>query len=282
VNVQQYISGGIVESYVLGLAEPFEREEFERMCSIYPEVREMRDAFESSLEEFALMNQSVPPKSVKGRVFAEIDMESGNHESGDENFSYRNEPAKSFRLEGKARNINRWQRNLAAAAVILLLFSTALNFYFFNKYREYDKRYQALVISQSELAMHDQVLQTRLMDYEKAVEWMKDPNMAIVKMPAIPLGPDPSSVTTVYWDTLSKDVYLAVNQLPAPSAGEQYQLWAMVDGKPVDAGVFDIAKGAGVMKMKNIPRAEAFAITLEKKGGSDKPSMDKLYVMGRV
>jgi hypothetical protein len=56
----------------------------------------------------------------------------------------------------------------------------------------------------------------------------------------------------------------------------------MVDGKPVDAGVFEMKEGPGMMKMKNIPRAEAFAITLEKKGGSQAPSLDKLYVMGKV
>jgi anti-sigma-K factor RskA len=56
----------------------------------------------------------------------------------------------------------------------------------------------------------------------------------------------------------------------------------MVDGKPVDAGVFDIKDGAGMVRMKNIPRAQAFAITLEKKGGSPTPSLDKLYVMGKV
>jgi hypothetical protein len=175
-----------------------------------------------------------------------------------------------------------WQRYIAAASVVLLLVSTALNFYFFDKYRDYNKRYQELIITQTELASHNQVLQTRLLEYEKAVDMMKDPNMAIVKMPAISNGPDPSSITTVYWDTVSKDVYLAINKLPEAAADHQYQLWAMVDGVPVDAGVFDVAKGTGVMKMKNIPRAQAFAITLEKKGGSASPTMEKLYVMGKV
>jgi len=56
----------------------------------------------------------------------------------------------------------------------------------------------------------------------------------------------------------------------------------MVDGKPVDAGMIDMNEAAPFMKLKNIPRAEAFAITLEKKGGSPVPTMDALYVMGKV
>jgi anti-sigma-K factor RskA len=43
-----------------------------------------------------------------------------------------------------------------------------------------------------------------------------------------------------------------------------------------------MTEATGMMKMKNMPKAEAFAITLEKRGGSPEPSMDKLYVMGKV
>jgi anti-sigma-K factor RskA len=56
----------------------------------------------------------------------------------------------------------------------------------------------------------------------------------------------------------------------------------MVDGKPVDAGMLDMDKGQMVVKMKNTPVAQAFAITLEKKGGSPTPDMNAMYVMGTI
>ncbi len=104
--------------------------------------------------------------------------------------------------------------------------------------------------------------------------------MAIVKMAgsAVPTSPDPNSAATVYWDTKSKDVYLLVNNMPAPPTDLQYQLWAIVDGTPVDAGVFDMKDG--IIKMKNIQRAQAFAISLEKKGGSIAPTV--IYMLGRA
>ena len=34
--------------------------------------------------------------------------------------------------------------------------------------------------------------------------------------------------------------------------------------------------------MKNIPKPSLFAITLEKKGGSATPTMDQMYVAGKV
>jgi anti-sigma-K factor RskA len=62
--------------------------------------------------------------------------------------------------------------------------------------------------------------------------------------------------------------------------GKQYQLWAIVDGKPVDAGM--VGDCEGLCKMKVINRAEAFAITLEKEGGSSAPTLTAMYVMGKV
>jgi hypothetical protein len=252
------------------------------MCATYREVRAAREAFEISLEEYAMLNQVQPSRNLKSRIFAAIDMERDQAGSDPIPQTVVAENIKPLREKGKVADIGGWQRYLTAAAIVLLLISTGLNFYFFNQYKSYNSLYDQLLASQTELASHNQIMQTRLLDYEKAIAMMKDPNMAIIKMPANPKGPDPSSVTTVYWDTVSRDVYLAVNQLPQPSADQQYQLWAMVDGKPVDAGVFDIKDGPGLIKMKNVPRAQAFAITLEKKGGSPIPTMEKLYVIGKV
>jgi anti-sigma-K factor RskA len=290
VNIQEYISSGIIESYVLGLADPEERNEFERLAAEYPELREARHAFEVSLENNMQLGTIMPAAHIKSKILSEIEL-AGHDTASSFSGGGANVPpviggtAERYNEgESRSRMVIRkdFSRVLAAAAVILLLMSTALNFYFFYRYKEYNDKYQALIASQTDLASHNQILQTRLLEYEKTMDMMKDPAMYIVKMPAAANSPDPASATTVYWDTRTKDVYLAVNRLPKPDATQQYQLWAIVDGKTVDAGVFDMKDGAGMTKMKNIPRAEAFAITLEKRGGSPTPSMDKLYVMGKV
>jgi anti-sigma-K factor RskA len=291
VNIQEYISSGIIESYVLGLADPEERKEFERLVDQHPELRQAREAFEVSLESNMQFGTITPPAQVKSRIFSEIEMEA--HDTAP-SFSGGGGDVPPVTGGLGERDYNHGARSggmvvrkdfsrfLAAAAVVLLLMSTALNFYFFYRYKEYNDKYQALIESQTELATHNQILQTRLLEYEKTMDMMKDPAMYIVKMPAVETSPDPASATTVYWDTRTKDVYLAINRLPKPEANQQYQLWAIVDGKPVDAGIFEMTDGTGMTKMKNIPKAEAFAITLEKKGGSPTPSMDRMYVMGKV
>ena len=69
MNVQEYISSGIVENYVMGLTDEKESAEFERMCELYPEVKAAREAYELALEETAMMNAIEPPRHIKSKVY---------------------------------------------------------------------------------------------------------------------------------------------------------------------------------------------------------------------
>jgi anti-sigma-K factor RskA len=284
VNIQEYISSGIVESYVLGLATDEERTEFERMCVAHIEVRKARESFEMALEKHALLDAVKPSKNIKSKIFAEIEIESEklNEERKETNFNTFDVPEKPNPLPDIIPRIG-WQRYLTAAAVALLIVSTAFNFYLFNQYKDYSDRYARLVNQQTELARNNTIIQSRLENYEKTLAMLKDPDMAIIKMPGtnVPTSPDSSSVATVYWNTKSKDVYLLVNNLPRPASDKQYQLWAIVDGQPVDAGVFDVLEVPGLVRMKNMPRAEVFAVTLERRGGSITPQ-GPMYVLGKA
>lgn len=273
MNIQEYISSGIVESYVLGLANDQEQAEFERMCAAHSEVSAARDAFEISLEQESLANAVPPPKNLRSQILAEIEIEKEN--SVDTTKTMRGivdgpemiEKAPVIKMKG-------WVRYIAAASVILLIASTALNFYFFNQYKSFSTKYDDVVAKNAAYAQNEK-------EYQNTINKLSDPAMAIIKMAgdSVPTSPAPSSMATIYWDTRTKDVFLLINNMPEASADKQYQLWAIVDGVPVDAGVFDIAKG--IVVMKNIPRAQAFAVTLEKRGGSPTPK-GQMYVLGKV
>ena len=270
MNVQEYILSGIVESYVLGLASPDDSAEFERMCAAHAEVRQARNAFEWQLEEKLMLEKQELPRELKSRIFSEIGMQ--------KNEEPRRLPLTKPTLIPRAG----FAKYVAAASLILLGGSILLNLYLLNQYKKSIAQYKELSAIQTQVAGANQVLQTKIVNYEKDLNLMKNPLMVIVKLPGMPSSPDPSSMATVYWNTESKDVYLLINRLPKPVSDKQYQLWAIVDGKPVDAGIFDMAEGVSLVKLKNISRAEAFAITLEKRGGSDTPNMDAMYVMGKV
>ncbi len=270
MNVQEYILSGIVESYVLGLASPEDSAEFERMSAAHSEVLAARILFEKQLEENLQEQKMEPPRELKSRIFSEIGMQ-------------KDQLAPRIPL-AKPALVPRlgFAKYVAAASLLLLAGSVGLNFYLLEQYKKTIAQNKELTDAQIQVAGTNQIMQAKLTTYENALSLIKDPEMAVVKLPGVPASPAPSSLATVYWNTSTKDVYLLVNQLPKNVQDKQYQLWAIVDGKPVDAGSFDISEGVSFVKLKTIQKAEAFAITLEKRGGSATPTMDAMYVMGKV
>lgn len=271
MNVKEYIVSGIVESYVLGLASKDEMAEFERMCATHPEVRAARDAFEKQLEHHAMQNSIAPPAQLQNKISTAIEAEADKLKT---NGAIVNDPQE---VEAAPVVGMRGWKIAAAAAIILLAGSVALNFYFHNLFKNYEKLY---VTSQQEFADKEKALQGEMTAYQNSMNILRDTNMAVVPMKGVALSPQ--SKATVYWDKKSKDVYLMVNNLPQPPAGKQYQLWALVNGQPVDAGMLNWQQANSVAAMKNIPAAQGFAITLENTGGSPTPTMSAMYVLGTI
>jgi len=262
VNVQDYISSGIVESYVLGLSTPEEQAEFERMCRQYPEVLEARTNFEIAMEHQAMQNSVAPPPALKQQVKALI-------------------------FPGEARIIplnsdesatkSNWLKYAVAACVVLLAGSLYWNI---SQY----KRNKKLQVSYDEVVRDYDSMAVRLTGVEDEIAMMTlNPNIKMAAMKG--LAPAPASLATVYWDSTSKDVYLLVNNLPIPPSEKQYQLWALLDGKPIDVGMIDndffIGQKKLLLRMKNVNGAQAFAITLEDKGGSPTPK-GPMYTLGNL
>ena len=51
MNLQEYIASGIIESYVMGLANESERAEFEQYCAQFPALVAARRKFEEEIEQ---------------------------------------------------------------------------------------------------------------------------------------------------------------------------------------------------------------------------------------
>src|SRR5215467_4102317 len=109
----------MIENCVLGLASADERSEFDRMCAAHSEVRAARERFELSLERELQDRAVAPPINLKSKIFAEIEIE---------NDSLENNNVINIRKAPVVRT--GWLRAVSAAAVILLVGSTILNFYF--------------------------------------------------------------------------------------------------------------------------------------------------------
>lgn len=275
MNTQEYIQSGIIESYVLGMASSAEAAELEQLCLQYPEIKQALIDFELAFETNALSNAIAPPPQLKAQIFTALQSEfvAEKNDRAD-----KREALVTPLHETPIVKMNQPSRFLAAASIILLVISGGMNIYFYSKFKETTQQYQALVLEKNTLQANNQIMQTKSLDMFNSMQMMTDPNMQKVSMPGI-AGKE-MNYATVFWDMKTKDVYILPNKLPQPTNGKQYQLWAIVDGKPVDAGVINDC--AGLCKMKNIPAASMFAITLEKSGGSETPTLSEMYVAGKV
>ena len=101
------------------------------------------------------------------------------------------------------------------------------------------------------------------------------------------VGKVPDAEAVVFWNEATQNVYVDIAALPEPPAGKVYQLWRMVSLAPltpVDAGVLDKyeSNDQKLFIGKRTGEALAFAITLEPEGGSETPTLEELYVLGKV
>jgi anti-sigma-K factor RskA len=253
VNIQEYISSGVVESYVLGLLSAQERFEFEQYCEAHPEVKAARDAFELELEKRLMENTISPPTDLKQKISAAVFGES--------------KQASVIEIKKTPERKMSWLRIAAAACLILLAGSIWWNM---NLKKENGQLRNDLNNSQERIAQ---------MEVDAAT--IQKEGMKMVGLGGT--NNSPKSFATVYWDTTSHDVYLLVNNLPKPASDEQYQLWAILNGQPQDMGMIEITeKPLQLYRMKNAQAAQAFAITLEKKDGNPEPNLQKIYVMGNL
>ncbi|HKP95244.1 MAG TPA: anti-sigma factor [Fibrobacteria bacterium] len=100
---------------------------------------------------------------------------------------------------------------------------------------------------------------------------------------------DPAGYGKIIWDPARKKAILHISNLPVLPADKDYQLWVIRDKQPVDAGVFQVKgnrEGGELYKIDRLvesdkSRINAFAITLEPKGGLPQPS-GKMYLLGSI
>lgn len=264
MNVKEYISSGIIESYVLGLVSDAERQEFEDYCAQYPELAEARDSFERALEA-TLQNEAVtPPTHLKTKIETLLLSKETEFENSHE----------LKHTEAPVHKMGMWKW-LAAASMILMACSIFWAISNNNKNQD---------LQEANRKLNEQLEQNTalLAELKKDASTLQKQGMKLASLQGTQNAP--GAFANIYWDTTTKDVYLLINNMPRPATEQQYQLWALIAGKPVDLGVIEYSLWQRnlLVKMKNVHNAEAFAITLEPKGGSVNPTMEKMYVIGKL
>jgi Anti-sigma-K factor rskA. len=285
VDVQRYISSGIIESYVVGLVSEREAKEVENAIAEFPEVRAAVEACRQDMELYVELSAVKPPKAIRTRILDAIENES--LPEGEELLPEElrepdttGEGEKAFKMPALKISAAQTWLFIAIAVFLLLIVSVGFNFYYADQYKTYLQQTTELTASQENLVQQTKIYQARQQELEKELNILKDPALKWTRLSGN--NKHTGQLATIGWNTESKEVYLLTLSLPAPGPDQQYQLWAVMYGKPTDAGVFDVGQQPILQKMKEIAAAQAFIITLEKKGGSTTPTLTQLCLQGRI
>jgi anti-sigma-K factor RskA len=245
-----------------------ERTEVEQSVAEHPEIREELELIELSMETLAFATAVKPPSGVKEKLMSQI---------GETAKEKREAPVITMQ-SNRSYGILKFA---AAASIIVALGASVMAFTYWKKWQSTEGRLSDLIAQNAQFAENYNQVNQQLDDIQDAVSIMNSSAYKRVTMN----GTDnsPGALATVYWNEATEDVYLSIQNLKELSQDQQYQLWAIIDGKPVDAGVFDPNSGNFLVQMKNITSGAAvFAVTIEPRGGSENPSLETMQVVGNV
>ena len=282
VDIKNYISSGILENYILNNLSEQERQEVECMSHIYPEIKLELTNLQDGIEQLATQYAVTPPSELKVKI---LDLIAQTDQLPKET---KEEQVEKITEEIETKVVNLQSKNIwkyAAAASILIaagtVFLTIKNTEQFNEFKA------ETAAKTAELKLENKELNTSLASeqIEKSenkilISHLKNPATQTITL----AGSDkfPEALATIHWNSNTKETYIELNNFTQPSKKLQYQLWAIVDGKPLDMGVFDLDPNNGIQKTIAVANPQAFAVTLEEYGGKPTPNLNNLVVIGNV
>jgi anti-sigma-K factor RskA len=270
VDVKEVISSGVIELYVLGIANPQQIQLVEDCIANYPEITLAEiNAVEEALATNATAYAKEPPahlqQQIEEKLFAATNAEQINNSTSDTNGT----PITTTKVVA----INKYFKYATAACIALLIGSVVANFILIRKIKNTNKE---LTVAQNKINTQTELNQ----DMEKQFAVISNKYAQAVSLAGTPNHPD--ALAKIYWIKNTGDVYIDPTNLPKAPKGMQYQFWGIVNGQPVDGGLIFKNGKLKIEKLKTFGKAEAFAITLEKEGGVKEPTMPNMYVMAKT
>lgn len=238
----------------------------------YAEIRAEVEAIRETMELTAQLGSKAPNPDLKSKIWNAIQVESAP-------------TLDTLLLEEKVETpihhlkpANNWLRYAASFTILFSVSSLAI--YFFTQNKQTQNQLLAASKQLEELKNKSNQKEAVLTSVQAKLALIAEPSTVKVALAGVPTSKN--SKATVFWNPTRKEVILTGIELPSAPEDKQYQLWALVDGVPVDAGVFDMNSDQTLISMKSIGESQAFAITLEPKGGSPSPHLEALCVIGNV
>lgn len=267
METTKYIESGVLELYVFGKLSTSEEKEVLQNVAQYPEIKAELTRIEIAFEQYAVSKGIAAPPGTLTNILHKTGITAASTSS-----------ATQTAAVGTGSNILSYL--LAALTAASLLGA----YYFYGQSNEKDDTIIDKTEEFTQLnADCDEVKKVNFQLQDK-INIISNVNNKNIIMGATGKYEHTPAIASVYYNAHEKEAWLDVKALPAPPTGKQYQLWAIVDGKPVDMGVFDLIvdKDTTLQTVPYIAEAQAFAVTIEDVGGVVSPTLEEMIVVGNV
>lgn len=245
----------LVEDYALDLLSDADRAAFEARLATDPALRQQLAAASDALASLAFSTPVAPEPGLKDRVMARI--------AGTAPTRHETRPL-PFAAPVRRSRAPLWLGGALAASLLLIAkLSTDLR----QARRDWMIARSTMTASERAVAQRDSL-----------IAQLTDPSVELVTMAATGAA---RPAIKAYMNRARRTMMLSAAALEAPSAGQAYQLWFIIDGKPVPSVTFrPDSTGHALLRDVAMPAGEvsATAITREPEGGSTTPTMPILFV----
>jgi anti-sigma-K factor RskA len=295
---ENYITTGILDLYVTGVLPEEEMRELSFLISQDPRLQAEVQAIETALLTYAETQAQLPESDLLPGIMEKI--QSAEQISQQEAHVAQTHAAKKRKSKESApaapapvvrpiapRNEVRIEPagsrlGWAAVLALFLLASAAGNVYLYSEWQKERQVSQNFESERNYLSAENQKQQADLKQAQNELAVFKNPRIRNVQL----TGTDehPGMLATVMYDPQSSQVYIKLQNLPAPPSDKQYQLWAIDESNhPMNAGILPQNAAPGAMiSLQPVQHATAFAVTLEPLGGSSSPNMDQMFMKGSI
>lgn len=262
MDTKQYIESGILELYVYGLLSETENIEVTKMAKENPEINNEIIAIEKAIVNISTSFSPFLSADNFAKIKSNLDLKHN----------------KVIQLQPKKNPLQ--YMGWAAAAVLLIGIGYQYN-------NQITTENQVVTLEKDKSKLKEAIVSTE----NKSKKNQQD--LAIVrdtKNTVVTLGGQavaPTSSAKVYWNKESQAVFVDASGLPKPPKGMVYQVWSLKLKPaltPTSIGLLaDFSEENNkIFAVSNTGDAEAFGITLEPAGGSQSPTMEQLYTLGKV
>ncbi|WP_339866432.1 anti-sigma factor [uncultured Algoriphagus sp.] len=273
MDIQSYISSGKLELFLLGELTEREREEVLSLAMMHPEIQKELDELEETMFSFDNMTGVAPSQEVKDKIFSTLENE----------FILKEAPKPTAApADTKVVPIGSPWKPFAIAASIAAIVASGAAFYYADKYQKRNDQFTALLQDQSVMADNLNQVKQEFEEADSRLDKFVAGDFKRIEMKGEGFDMQKDARVDVLWDQNAQEVFIAVNNLNDLSDDLDYQLWAIGDDGPVGIGLVNSGEKLTLQQMQAVAQAGAFAITIEPKGGSKSPTLEKLVVLGEV